>query len=92
MKTLDTDSYQAGIDDTMRVMAGALGLPLDTNITTIISRIAQLNQAIPITRRLVRWADKTVDNFPKSATIAGQNARVMGGMWLAEIDPTKTNS
>lgn len=39
-----------------------------------------------VIRRLVRYADRVAERHPKAVTIHGQNARVEGGMWLAEFD------
>jgi len=39
-----------------------------------------------VIRRLVRYADRVAERHPKAVTISGQNARVVGGMWLAEFD------
>ena len=39
-----------------------------------------------VIRRLVRYADRVADRHPKAVTICGQNARVEGGIWLAEFD------
>ena len=39
-----------------------------------------------VIRRLVRYADRVAERHPKAVTICGQNARVEGGIWLAEFD------
>lgn len=39
-----------------------------------------------VIRRLVRYADRVAERYPKAVTIHGQNARVEGGIWLAEFD------
>ena len=39
-----------------------------------------------VIRRLVRYADRVAERHPKAVTIHGQNARVEGGIWLAEFD------
>jgi len=39
-----------------------------------------------VIRRLVRYADRVAERHPQAVTINGQNARVEGGIWLAEFD------
>ncbi len=39
-----------------------------------------------VIRRLVRYADRVAELHPKAVTGNGQNARVEGGIWLAEFD------
>jgi hypothetical protein len=39
-----------------------------------------------VIRRLVRYADRVAERHPQAVTVNGQNARVEGGMWLAEFD------
>ena len=39
-----------------------------------------------VIRRLVRYADRVAERHPQAVTIHGQNARVEGGIWLAEFD------
>jgi hypothetical protein len=39
-----------------------------------------------VIRRLVRYADLVAERHPKAVTIHGQNARVVGGIWLDEFD------
>jgi len=39
-----------------------------------------------VIRRLVRYADRVAERHPKAVTTHGQNARVAGGIWLAEFD------
>ena len=45
-----------------------------------------------VIRRLVRYADRVAERHPKAVTIHGQNARVQGGMWLAEFDRQNVES
>jgi hypothetical protein len=42
-----------------------------------------LYEAAKIIRRLLSYADRTVENHPRAVTSAGQNARVRAGIWLA---------
>lgn len=43
-----------------------------------------------VIRRLVRYADRVAERHPQAVTITGQNARVEGGIWLAEFDRQNT--
>lgn len=43
-----------------------------------------LYKAAKIIRRLLSYADKTAENHPNAVTGAGQNARVLAGIWLAQ--------
>ena len=45
-----------------------------------------------VIRRLVRYADRVAERHPKAVTIHGQNARVEGGIWLAEFDRQNAES
>ena len=44
----------------------------------------KLDEAAKIIRRLLSYADKTAENHPNAVTGAGQNARVLAGIWLAQ--------
>lgn len=39
-----------------------------------------------VIRRLVRYADRVAERHPQAVTITGQNARVEGGLWLAQYE------
>lgn len=47
---------------------------------------AEMLKMSRVIRRLVRYADRVAERHPKAVTIHGQNARVEGGIWLAEFD------
>jgi len=44
----------------------------------------KLDEAAKIIRHLLSYADKTAENHPNAVTSAGQNARVLAGIWLAQ--------
>lgn len=47
---------------------------------------SDLYEGAKIIRRLLSYADKTAENYPRAVTSAGQNARVRAGLWLAEFE------
>jgi hypothetical protein len=64
--------------------------PMKTETNYELQRAHATNEeAAKIIRRLLSYADRTAEKHPQAVTHAGQNARVLAGIFLAKFEREK---